>query len=73
MECKENIRNDKMMKVIHCQIIIIILDILQNEKTIFYNVDPYEIIFAENGNTITLSFTDKIEGNYFERSSLRWE
>ncbi|WP_412033398.1 hypothetical protein [Neisseria gonorrhoeae] len=32
---QENIRNDKIMKAIHCQIIIIILDILSNEKIFF--------------------------------------
>ncbi|SCW14438.1 conserved hypothetical protein [Neisseria gonorrhoeae] len=65
MVYRENIRNDKIMKAIHCQIIIIILDILSNEKNIFHNVSLYEIIFSDNGNTLTLSFTDTIEGNYF--------
>ncbi|EPF9342087.1 hypothetical protein GVE80_002225, partial [Neisseria gonorrhoeae] len=35
------------------------------KKNIFHNVSLYEIIFSDNGNTLTLSFTDTIEGNYF--------
>lgn len=34
-------------------------------KNIFQNISLYEIIFSDNGNTIILSFTDTIEGNYF--------
>ncbi|EPF8590349.1 hypothetical protein FFR71_002191, partial [Neisseria gonorrhoeae] len=28
------------------------------KKNIFHNVSLYEIIFSDNGNTLTLSFTD---------------
>ncbi len=36
-----------------------------NKSNIFKNVSLYEIIFSDNGRTITLSFTDTIKGNYF--------
>ncbi len=39
MVYRENIRNDKIMKAIHCQIIII-LDILSNEKKYFSQCKP---------------------------------
>ncbi|ADZ00520.1 hypothetical protein NMY233_1926 [Neisseria meningitidis NM233] len=40
MVYRENIRNDKIMKAIHCQIIVIILDILSNEKKYFSQCKP---------------------------------